>query len=156
MLREVMPSDWTEIGALADAAVRHIAGAPRQGEWLENRRSFRGPRRHYVAVEQSRIVGYAGIEQQRGSTDTYRMFLVLAWLQEDSVAIADAMLARLLQDAAQSGASRVWLREYAGDTPFVGYLLSRGFEIEQEFVVDRMTVAVLGSAAPYGSIRASA
>src|SRR5690242_20237261 len=46
MLREVMPSDWTEIGALADAAVRHIAGAPRQGEWLENRRSFRGPRRH--------------------------------------------------------------------------------------------------------------
>src|SRR5439155_16244041 len=50
IIREPIGDDWAGIGRLADAAVAHIPGAPRQAEWVTNRQIFRGRRRHHVAL----------------------------------------------------------------------------------------------------------
>ena len=145
-LREPAESDWTAIGSLANAAVRHIPGAPAQGEWLANRRAFRGERRHVVVERATRIVGYGAIERSDGVRA--RLFLVLQWLDTCSGTIAETLFQRLQDDARELGIGYIWVREYADDRPFIGFLLAQGFELDQEFEHAGMTVLDLNCAIP--------
>jgi len=129
-LRGPTPRDWDEIARLSDAAVSHIAEAPRQQEWLQCRRAFGGVRRHYVAVEDGILVGYGGIEcSDPDRPDAARLFLVLPWLQANSITVADTLLAQLRADSVALQVRRVWLREYCSDTPYLEFLSARGFEV---------------------------
>ena len=144
-VRRARNSDWKDVAVLADEAVAHVANAPKQSEWFRKRVAFAGERRHYVAEEDRRVVGYAAIERDLlARTDNERIFIVLRWTRPDSTAIADALLMRLRQDFATLGLRRVWLREYADDTPFVAYLLTRGFERRTEYTHEGRRLIELG------------
>ncbi len=132
------PEDWLAIGALANEAVRHIPGAPVQTEWLENRRAYTGPRHHWIAREDGEPVGYGAIEHR---TDRHRLFLVLSWINPGATAIADALIAGLQREFV--GVGKMWMLEYADDTPFLNYLRTHGFTVGDGFDHEGMAVARL-------------
>jgi len=123
-LEQPAPEDWPAIGALADAAVAHIAGAPAQSEWLDNRKAYPGLRRHVIARTNGHPVGYGAIEQRN---DSHRLFLVVPWTEPGAAAIADALVAALRRECI--GVGPVWMLEYADDKPFLTYLQDRGFAV---------------------------
>ena len=131
-----------EIGRLADAAVQHIPGAPGQGAWVANRRAFSGARRHLVLEGESQIVGYGAIELNASAVGA-RLFLVLAWRQPESGTIASALYEQLRVEAAKMKVDDVWLREYAADTSFIGFLIAHGFQTRREYELDGMGVVEL-------------
>lgn len=146
MLRQPSQTDWSRIGRVADESVRHLSGVPQQVEWLHRRLAFKGQRAQHVAWNGGRLVGYGALERQDGALDgDYRLFLVVPWSSKESIPIADALLGRLRSDAARFYARRVWLREYAHDAPFIAYLLSRGFELTNEYEHGGEKLALLTS-----------
>jgi len=140
--REPVEADWVQIGQLGDAAVEHIPGAPRQGAWVANRRTFSGTRRHLVLDDEGQIVGYGAIELNATSIEA-RLFLVLAWLRPESVVIARALYEQLRTEAANMKVDNVWMREFATDTPFIDFLIAHGFQVRREYEVDGMGIVEL-------------
>jgi len=140
--REPVEADWVEIGRLADAAVQHIPGAPRQGTWVANRKTFSGLRRHLVLEGEGQIVGYGAIELNATSVEA-RLFLVLAWRQPESVAIASALYERLRAEAATMKIGDVWMREFAADAPFIDFLIAHGFQVRRKYELDGMGIVEL-------------
>ncbi len=140
VLREPAESDWIVIGALANAAVEHIPGAPQQGDWLDNRRSFAGVRRHVVVEHERHIVGYGAVEcsEDKGA----RLFLVLRWLDPNSTMIAELLFQRLQGDARQMPISQLWAQEYAEDHLFCRFLSTHGFKVAREFENAGMAIRV--------------
>ena len=127
-------TDWITIARLADESVTHVSGAPSQGDWVQLRRQFEGVRRHCIAENEGRVVGYGCIEKGNNNhTDEFRLFLVLRWLDKDSTRIAVELLKRLRQDEKQLGIEYLWVREYAEDRPFIEFLLSCDFEVTKEY-----------------------
>jgi len=132
-LEQPTSDDWPAIGALADDAVRHVPGAPVQTEWLANRRAFAGARRHCIAREDGRIVGYAAIEaHQRGP----RLFLVVRWTLPGAFDVADLLQSGLREAMRGETSGPLWLLEYSGDRPMRDYLLARGFASAATFDLD--------------------
>jgi hypothetical protein len=150
-LREPTPLDWPAIGEVANQAVDHIPGAPRQAEWLQNRIAFPGWRRHCVAERESHVVGYGAIERQtllehqkRHAAD-HRLFLVVPWSRPEGIELAQKLLAHLRGDPKLADIEQVWLREYFDDAPFVDFLLAHGFAISGDYVRDGVRIATLTS-----------
>lgn len=100
-----------------------------QSEWVANRRSFVGLRRHHVAVRGGSVVGYCGIEQQ--STDaslSFRVFLVVDWAGPRDLPVC--LYAQVESDLADLQASEAWLREYADDRALTDFFIERGYVAE--------------------------
>jgi hypothetical protein len=143
-LRDPRESDWEQIAQLADVAVSHLEGAPTQEEWVRNRRSFGGPRRHHVALVEGEVAGYAGIEASGAvlEGDAARLFLVTAWT--GSLAAALALYDWALGEAVRVGVTSVWMREYASDRPLLDFFAARGFEMGKPYEVGGFQVVNVG------------
>jgi broad specificity phosphatase PhoE len=141
-LRPVGDGDWEAIDALADVAVGHLEGAPRQREWSTNRRRFRGSRRHQVAVRAGRVVGYGGIERSaEDPPHAFRVFLVLDW--SNPGVVAETLMEQLERDLADLHVTTAWLREYARDQPLLDYFAGRGFSISSPYEVGGEQIVTL-------------
>lgn len=126
-LRPARDGDWEAVGRLADAAVGHLEGAPRQHAWLAARRAFAGWRRHWVAEEAGALLAYAGLERaDDDAPDHYRLFLVTRW--RGPLEAVEALHAEAVAELARLGARGVWMREYADDEPMLAFLRAQGFE----------------------------
>jgi N-acetylglutamate synthase-like GNAT family acetyltransferase len=126
-LRQPVVADWDAVLAAADAAVPFDPISNR--EWLRNRQHFDdtgGCRRHYVAFEDDRVIGYAAIELGTPGATRARLFIVVAPTLLSSV--GETLYQRLTADAAELGVATVWLREYARDEPLLAFLHERGFD----------------------------
>ncbi len=119
-------ADWDAVLAAADAAVPFDSTGNRA--WLANRKCFDrtgGVRRHYVAVDDERVIGYGAIELATACATRARLFIVVAPALLASM--GETLYQRLITDAGVLGTSVVWLREYAGDDPLLAFLYERGF-----------------------------
>lgn len=138
-LRPAHDGDWAAIDALADVAVQHVAGAPSQHEWANNRRAFSGSRRHHVVVRRDDIVGYGGVERSaQDPPDEFRMFVLVDWTKGDET--ARVILEQLESDLDDLDATRVWLREYAEDQPLIDFFADRGFSISAPYELDGLAI----------------
>jgi N-acetylglutamate synthase-like GNAT family acetyltransferase len=124
-LRAPSEADWHDVLAAADAAVPFDPAMNRQ--WLQNRRQLDATavRRHYVAVQDGRGVGYGAVELRAPGESEARLFVVTAPSLLSSVGAA--LFERLTADARALGVTLLWLREYAIDAPLLRFLSDRGF-----------------------------
>ncbi len=131
-LREPSETDWPAILDLANRSVRDVAGAGSQEDWLENRLRGAPIRRHFVAVEQSRIVGYAGLESQFDQVEGgFRLFVVT---ESERLADIGVLLHRRLHDLLRElSAVEAWLIEYAADERLLRFLSGLGFSEVRRF-----------------------
>jgi N-acetylglutamate synthase-like GNAT family acetyltransferase len=121
-------SRWQEVAALADMVVPYDLAGNR--EWTVNRQRFQATgreRRQYgVCDNTGRLVGYGAMEQQEEEPSAYRMFIVPA--AHDLWGSAGLLLYdRLIADASELGARRLFLREYAQDAALIAFFSARGF-----------------------------
>jgi hypothetical protein len=125
-LRPVAESDWGAIARVADEAAPHATGGNRA--WLQARMGFDetvGTRRQYVAVDDGGAVrGYGAIEDA-ARDGRYRVFVVTAPSLLE--AAGEELLARLLGDLAELGATRAWMREEANDEALLSFARRHGF-----------------------------
>ena len=68
---------------------------------------------------------------------------MLVWCQPESGAIASALYERLRVEALKMEVDDVWMREYAADSPFIDFLMERGFQIHREYELDGLGVVEL-------------
>lgn len=135
LLRVPTDGDWPTIAALADKAVERVPGAPKQTEWMANRRAFRGEQLQVVAERRKPILGYGAIEHTPGATTgTYRLFLVTGW--DDTRDVADALYRWLEEKLREREARAAWLREYAADRRVLEFLGERGFEVRERYELE--------------------
>jgi hypothetical protein len=125
IIREPRPDDWAGIGRLADAAVAHIPGAPRQAEWVANRQTFSGLRRHHVAVRSGSVLGYAALEESSTTAPfSFRAFIVMDWGKPNE--FSRPLWSMIEADLVELRATEVWMREYAGDSPIAAFVGEQG------------------------------
>jgi hypothetical protein len=133
-IRDVHERDWPEILEVANASVAHLPGAGTQEEWHANRRHFdasQGTQQHYVAEdpETLAVVGYGGVE----ATPEYRLFLVTR--PEQLPTVGELLYERAIGVLADTGAERVWLREYSADRALLSFAKAHGFGDERRFAL---------------------
>ncbi|MFZ2060084.1 MAG: GNAT family N-acetyltransferase [Candidatus Binatus sp.] len=134
-LRAPTDDDWPAILALAQLSLSELPNSPSQDEWLNNRRSFSpsdGIQRHFVAISDERIVGYACVEHRNKNIDgretldgVYRLFVVVAPSARHT--LATRLLAKLRECLIDLAARRAWVVEYEADAGFLAYLKEMGF-----------------------------
>lgn len=133
-IRPFHPTDW---GVLLDLANQAVPFAPQENaEWLEYRKAFdesRRVRRHYLAVDSDRPVGYGGLEQQGDAPDSLRVYVVAspAHLHGE---VGARLYARLLQDTQELRTTHLWAREFQSDAQARAFFLSHGFAESEPFV----------------------
>ena len=142
-LRAPREDDWPSILDLAHRSLVEMIHAPRQDEWLKNRRSFRpsdGTQEHFVASVEERIVGYAAIERRIASPiGVYRLYLVVE--PPNRAMLGAALLAELRRRLIRVGALQAWMMEYEADEGFIAYLERMGFERAKTVAIgDRIAV----------------
>jgi hypothetical protein len=141
-LRAVREGDWSQIGALANAAVKSVAEAPRQDEWVENRRRFRGERAEMVAAVGDQVLGYAAVERRpEDPHGTYRVFLVTDW--EEAGDVGQALYEWAEAELGRREAHTAWLREYARDAKIAAFVGARGFGVRKRYELDGVEMVTL-------------
>ncbi len=130
------PFQHEDFDILLELANQAVPFTPKENaEWLENRKAFdesRYTRRHYLAVDGGKPVGYGCLEQQGDDPKRLRVFVVCSpeHLQGEAGSL---LYAQLMQDAKELGATRLWAREFQEDEPIQKFLLSRGFREYRRF-----------------------
>lgn len=160
-LRAPTDDDWPAILTLAELSLSELLNSPSQQEWLSNRKTFSrsdGIQRHFVAISDERIVGYACIEHRnknidgkKTADDVYRLFVVVAPTARRT--FGTRLLAKLRECLIDLGARRAWVVEYEADTGFLAYLEEMGFVKLKTFNLDDGTPAVeMNIDAPFQSL----
>jgi hypothetical protein len=129
ILRASRDDDWPAILDLANRSLEEFAAAPRQHQWMKNRRAFSpsdGIQEQFVACSGERIVGYACAERRNSADEGwYRLFVVV----EPSVraTIGRILFGKLRERLISLGARHAWMKEFEADAGFVAYLEGIGF-----------------------------
>ena len=134
-LQPFREEDWDTLLELANQAVPF---APHQNaEWLNYRKAFdesKFKRRHYIATDKARHIGYGCLEQQNDDPKGLRIFVVC---HPDNLGkeVGAVLYDKLLQDAKEMGAEHLWAREYQADEPLRDFFLKHGFEEAKRFTL---------------------
>ena len=142
-IRPFRQEDWE---VLLDLANQAVPFAPQENaEWLEYRKAFdetQRVRRHYIASANHQPVGYGCLEQQEDELTSLRIYVVCSSvnLRGD---VGQRLYRRLLQDARQLGAIRLWARELQGDEPIREFFISRGFVETQRYTPPNFSPVVV-------------
>lgn len=126
-IRPFRPEDFDILLDLADQAVPF---APKENaEWFEYRKAFdesKRLRRHYLATDNSKPVGYGGLEQQSEGLETLRIYVVCSpeHLRSET---GTALYAWLRQEAQALGATTLWARELQADQAARQFFIQHGF-----------------------------
>lgn len=134
-LRALRPDDFD---LLLDLANQAVPFAPKENaEWLANRKAFdetRRLRRHYLAEEGGRSLGYGCLEQQGDDPSWLRIYVVgsPADMQGE---VGTMLYERLLREARELKAAGLWAREYQADEAARRFFTSRRFTEAERFTV---------------------
>ena len=126
-IRPFQELDWDVLLDLANQAVPFAPAA--NEEWFNLRRSFDSvhyKRRHYLAWQGFRPLGYAGLEQQGAGLERLRVYVVAASEHLNGEA-GTRLFAQLLADARELGARSLWARELLDDANARAFFESCGF-----------------------------
>jgi N-acetylglutamate synthase-like GNAT family acetyltransferase len=135
--------DWEVLLELANQAVPFAPEGNR--EWLAYRKAFdesKRLRRHYMARDREKPLGYGCIEQQREDPQWLRIYVVCSPenLQDQ---VGQRLYDTLLQDANELGIAHLWAQEYQKDAPIREFLTSRGFvEVNRFTLPDQLPMVV--------------
>jgi hypothetical protein len=154
-LRAPNEDDWPELLALAQQSLVEMPSVPSQLEWITNRRTFSpadGIQRHFVAIIDGHIVGYACAEHRNAAhKGHYRLFVVVK--PSDRSTLGTHLLGRLRELLIDLGASYAWVGEYDSDSGFVSYLTNIGFERLTTYPLDDgASMTILKMDAPFQSL----
>ena len=134
IIRNFRPPDFDLLLDLANQAVPFAAEGNQ--EWLEYRKAFNEAlrvRRHYIAEEKDRAVGYGCLEQQGEEEDVFRMFVVCH--PERLVDVGELLMARIIEAAEELSARTLWVREYQQDRPINEFFIRHGFDEVHRFTL---------------------
>lgn len=135
---EIRPFRPEDFDVLLDLANQAVPFAPEENaEWLAYRKAFDDSdrlRRHYIAEEGVRAVGYGCLEQQGDDPQTLRIYMVCspANLRGE---VGNQLFGRLIHDAEILGVKSLWARELQNDRPIADFFLSRGFNETRRFTI---------------------
>lgn len=153
-LREPSSADWPRILELANASLAEIPNAPRQDEWLANRRAYLqgGKRHHVVALEGGRVVGYAAAEHAiHALPGEFRIFVVVPPSARET--LGTYLLRELRRFLLTANAATIRMLEYEADSAFIAFLQARGFVHRKTFAMaDGIPLAELRMDAPFASL----
>jgi N-acetylglutamate synthase-like GNAT family acetyltransferase len=142
-IRPFQPEDWDSLLDLANQAVPFALAD--NIEWVKLRRSFDSAhrkRRHYLAWQDGRPIGYGGLEQQGDGLDRLRAYAVAA-PENLNGTVGTKLFAQLLADARELGARTLWAREFLADDVARAFFESCGFmETERATPPDYPAVVV--------------
>ncbi|HLX36359.1 MAG TPA: GNAT family N-acetyltransferase, partial [Candidatus Binataceae bacterium] len=145
---------WPAILDLANRSIEQMPDAPRQDEWMKNRRSFvasDGSQEHFVASVVERIVGYAAIERRNNApAGIYRLFVVVE--PSNRANFGTILFAELRKRLLRLGAHSAWMMEFEADAGFIAYLEGMGFRRTKPVVIDGRVAVEMTIDAPFGSI----
>jgi hypothetical protein len=116
----IRPLQQKDFDVLLDLANRAVLFAPKENaEWLEYRSAFdesKHVRRHYLALTGEQAIGYSCLEQQSDDAAQLRVYNVYspANLQGE---VGDGLYSRLVRDATELRAARLWAREFQAGAP---------------------------------------
>lgn len=135
-IRPFQPDNWN---ILLDLANQAVPFAPQENiEWLEYRKAFDESeriRRHYLATDGGKPVGYGCLEQQSDALESLRIYVVTNPINLCGE-VGDLLYAQLLHDAQELETTSLWARELQGDEPIRDFFTRRGFVEVQRFTVD--------------------
>lgn len=128
-LRAPCDDDWQAILDLAHRSLEEFPAAPRQHQWMENRRAFSpsdGIQNQFVACSGERIVGYACVERRNSADEGwYRLFVVIE--PSGRATIGRKLFGKVRERLISVDAHRAWMMEFEADAGFVAYLEGIGF-----------------------------
>jgi N-acetylglutamate synthase-like GNAT family acetyltransferase len=154
VLRAPREDDWPAILKLAELSLAEFPAAPRQAEWMRNRKSFSpsdGVQQHFVATSEKRVVGYACIERRNQAADGWwRLFVVVE--PSDRATFGTILLARLRECLISIGARHAWVMEFEADARFISFLEEKGFSKSKTLSVDGSAAVQLTLDAPFQSL----
>jgi hypothetical protein len=136
-LREPRPEDWSALTALGNTAISELESPPDQKPWADNRRWFPsdGIQRHFVALSDGRIVGYAGAEWRGGQADGwYRIFVVVA--PSARATLGRWLFAKIRETLLSLSAAHAWMMEYEDDIGLLSFLEQVGFRYFRSLTTD--------------------
>lgn len=126
-IRPFQEIDWDVLLELSNEAA---TWAPAENaEWVRLRHSFDAAhykRRHYLAWNGFRPLGYGGLEQQGAGLERLRVYMAAAPAQLHGRA-GTRLWAQLLADAREMGARTLWARERLADDDARSFFTGCGF-----------------------------
>lgn len=135
IIRPFRGQDYDTLLALANEAAPF---APEENaQWFERRRSFdetRQIRRHYVAEQGNRVVGYGCLEQQDADPRLLRIYIVCSPAHLCGQ-VGQFLYSRLVVEARQLSAKALWAREFESDRALRQFFTSHGFREGQPYSV---------------------
>lgn len=142
--RAPLDADWPTILEIANESVADVAGAPRQDEWLRNRRAFgaHGRQDHFVLIEANRVVGYGAMERPlQDPSNGYRLFVVASreQLNDTGRKIYEQLEARLKA----VGATDSWFIEYAQANSLIAFIRAQGYAELRQFALKSGETAIV-------------
>ncbi|MFZ0247846.1 hypothetical protein [Candidatus Binatus sp.] len=130
---------------------------PDQKSWAENRRSFPsdGIQRHFVAISDGHIVGYAGAEWRKGqAVGWYRVFVIIA--PPDRETLGKWLFGEIRETLISLSATHAWMMEYEADTGLLAFMQQVGFKYFRSLTTDDGFRAVqMTMDAPFDSLTIS-
>jgi len=153
-LRVPREEDWPAILELAHRSLAEMPDAPRQDEWMRNRRSFAasgGIQEHFVAVSEEGIVGYVAIERRNRTLEgLYRLFMVIEPASRSTV--GTNLFVELRERLIRLGAHQAWMMEFEADAGFIAYLNGMGFVRTKTVDLDGRIAVQLKIDEPFDSL----
>ncbi len=134
-IRPFRSEDWNQLLELANLAVPF---APKENaEWLAYRKAFdesKRIRRHFMAIRNSRPLGYGCLEQQEETFGALRIYVVCS--PDDLQAeVGAALFSQLFLDAKALKATSLWGREFLEDEPIRDFFITHGFIQTQQITI---------------------
>ena len=153
-LRQPRDEDWPELAALGNAAISEMAIPPDQKPWAENRRSFPadGIQRHFVAISDGHIVGYAGAEwRKEGPPGWYRVFVIVA--PKDRATLGKWLFGTIRETLVDLSATHAWMMEYEADIGLLAFMQQVGFKYFRSLTTpDGFRAVEMTMEAPFDSL----
>jgi Acetyltransferase (GNAT) domain len=156
-LRQPRDEDWPALAALGNTAISEMSSPPDQTPWAENRRSFPadGIQRHFVAISDGRIVGYAGAEWRTGGPHGwYRVFVIIA--PQDRATLGRWLFGKIRETLISLSAATAWMMEYEDDKGLLAFMEQVGFKFFRSLTTnDGFRVVEMTMDAPFDSLKIS-
>jgi hypothetical protein len=156
-LRAPREEDWPALAVLGNLAISEMEIPPSQEPWAENRRLFPadGIQRHYVAISDGRIVGYAGAEwRKEGPTGWFRVFVIIA--PHDRATLGRWLFGKIRETLISLSATTAWMMEYEDDKGLLAFMEQVGFEYFRSLTTpDGFRAVQMKMDAPFDSLKIS-
>lgn len=136
---EIRPFVSSDFDVLCELANQAVPSVPQENaEWADARKTFDETtrfRRHHIATDAGKSVGYGCLEQQDEDEASLRIFVVASPTNLGGQ-VGKLLYAQLLSDAGEVEAASLWAREWLDDKVSRTFFINHGFEESRRYTVE--------------------